>query len=82
MTTLPMNGVWYLLVTGTGSGIKHNPTYYSTYDQELLAGMLGLSPQSRLYGTNPIVWLCYQEPVKTFQKGPPPEKAKLKRWWT
>ena len=20
--------------------------------------------------------------MKTFQKGPPPEKAKLKRWWT
>ena len=41
-----------------------------------------LSSQSRLLGTNPIVWLCDQEPVKTFQKGPPPEKAKLKRWWT
>ena len=44
--------------------------------------MLVLSSQSRLLGTNPIVWLCDQEPVKTFQKGPPPEKAKLKRWWT
>ena len=55
---------------------------YSTYDQELLAGMLVLSSQSRLLGSNPIVWLCYQEPVKSFQKGPPPEKAKLKRWWT
>ena len=44
--------------------------------------MLVLSPQSRPLGTNPIVWLCDQEPVKTFQKGPPPEKAKLKRWWT
>ena len=55
---------------------------YSTYDQELLAGMLVLSCKSRLLGTNPIVWLCDQEPVKTFQKGPPPEKAKLKRWWT
>ena len=55
---------------------------YSTYDQELLAGMLVLSSQSRLLGTNPIVWLCDQEPVKTFQKGPPTEKAKLKRWWT
>ena len=57
-------------------------TYYSTYDQELLAGMLVLSSQSRLLGTNPIVWLCDQEPVKRFQKGPPPEKAKRKRWWT
>ena len=47
-----------------------------------MAGMLVLSSQSRLLGTNPIVWLCDQEPVKTFQKGPPPEKAKLKRWWT
>ena len=55
---------------------------YSTYDQELLAGMLVLSSQSRLLGSNPIVWLCDQEPVKSFQKGPPPEKAKLKRWST
>ena len=55
---------------------------YITYDQELLAGMLVLSSQSRQLGTNPIFWLCDQEPVKTFQKGHPPEKAKLKRWWT
>ena len=33
-------------------------------------------------GSNPVVWLCDQEPVRTFQKGPPPEKAKLRRWWT
>ena len=44
--------------------------------------MLVLSSQSRPLGTNPIVWLCDQEPVKKFQKGPPPEKAKLKRWLT
>ena len=44
--------------------------------------MLVLSPRSRLLGTNPIVWLCDQEQVKTFQKCPPPKKAKLKRWWT
>ena len=55
---------------------------YSTYDQELLAGMLVPSSQSRLLGSNPIVWRCDQEPVKSSQKGPPPEKAKLKRWWT
>ena len=55
---------------------------YSTYDQELLARMLVLSSQSRLLGSNPIIWLCDQEPVKSFQKGPPPQKAKLKRWWT
>ena len=29
--------------------------------------MLVLSSQSRLLGTNPVVWLCDQEPVKTFQ---------------
>ena len=29
-----------------------------------------------------MVWLCDQEPVRTFQKGPPPEKAKLTSWWT
>ena len=46
------------------------------------AGMLVLSSQSRLLGTYPIVCLCDQEPVKTLQTGPPPEKAKLKRWWT
>ena len=57
-------------------------SYYSTYNQELLAGMLVLSSQSRLLGINPTVWLCDQEPVKTFQNGSPPEKAKLKPWWT
>ena len=29
-----------------------------------------------------MVWLCDQEPVRSFQTGPPPEKAKLRRWWT
>ena len=55
---------------------------YSTYDQELPAGMLVLSLQSRLLGSNPIVWPCDQEPVNSSQKGPPQKKAKLKRWWT
>ena len=44
--------------------------------------MLVLSSPSGLLGSNPIVWLCDQELVKSFQKGPPAEKAKLKRWWT
>ena len=44
--------------------------------------MLVLSFLSQLLGSNPIVWLCDQVPVKSFQKGPPPEKAKLKQWWT
>ena len=41
---------------------------YSTYEEELLAGMPVLSSQSRLFGSNPVVWLCDQEPVRTFQK--------------
>ena len=44
--------------------------------------MLVLSSQARLLGSNPVVWLCDQEPVRSFQKGPPPEKAKPQRWWT
>ena len=28
------------------------------------------------------MWLCAEGPVKTFEKGPPPEKERLKRWWT
>ena len=43
---------------------------YSTYEQELLAGMLVVSPQAGLLGSNSVVWLCNQEPVRTFQKGP------------
>ena len=30
----------------------------------------------------PVVWLCDQEPVRTFQKCPPHKKAELRRWWT
>ena len=40
--------------------------------------MLVLSSQSKLLGSKPIVWLCDPEPLKSFQKGPPPEKEKLK----
>ena len=45
-----------------------------TYDQELLAGMLVPSSQSRR--SNPIVWLFDQEP--SFQKGPPPGGSETK----
>ena len=55
---------------------------YSTYNEEFLAGMLVLSSRFRLLGSNPIVWLCDQEPLKSVQKGPPPGKANVKRWWT
>ena len=40
--------------------------------------MLVLSSQSRLLGSNPIVWLCDQELVKSFQKGPRPGESKTK----
>ena len=55
---------------------------YSTYEQELLVGMQVLSPRSQLLETNPAVWLCDQEPVCIFQKGPTPDNAKLRHWWT
>ena len=32
--------------------------------------MLVLSSQSGLLGSNPVVWLCDQEPVRTLQGGP------------
>ena len=41
-----------------------------------------LSSQSHLLGSNQVVWLCDQEPVRTFQKKPPPENPKLRSWWT
>ena len=77
------SSVWRLVPSGHWNW-KWNQarSNYSTYDQELLAGMLVLSSQSRLLASNPIVGLCDQEPVKSFQKGPPAEKAKLKRSWT
>ena len=33
-------------------------------------------------GGNPVVWLCDQEPIDTFRKGPSHEKAKIRHWWT
>ena len=45
-------------------------------------GMLLLSSEARLLGSKPVVWLCDQEPVCTFRKGPKPETAKPRRCWT
>ena len=47
----------------------------------LLAEMQVLASQAGLLGSNPIVWLCDQEPVKSVQKGPAHEKGKLLRAW-
>ena len=44
--------------------------------------MLVLSSHSGLFGSNAVVGLCDQEPLRTLPKGPPPEKAKLRRGWT
>ena len=55
---------------------------YSTYERELLSGILLISGQSRLLGSNSVVWLCDQESTETFLKGAPPENRKLRRWWT
>ena len=41
-----------------------------------------LSSEFQLLWCNPVVWLCDPEPVRTFNRGPPPGKAKLRRWWT
>ena len=44
--------------------------------------MLVLSSQSRLLGSNPVVWLCDKGRVRLFKEGLPPENAKLRRCWT
>ena len=54
----------------------------STYDQQLLAGLMVRSSWSRLSGSIPLSQLCNQEPVLNFQKGPAHENASLRRWWT
>ena len=49
---------------------NQGPSNQITYDQELMAGMLVLSSQTRLPGTIPIVWLCDQEAVKNLRRVP------------
>ena len=74
---------WVLVPRGQWNWKWHQAQgNYLTYEQELLAGMLVLSSEARLLGSNPVVWLCDQEWVRILQKGPAPEKAKLRRWWT
>ena len=50
---------------------------YSTYDQEVLAGMLVLSSQTRLLGSNPIVSLSDQE-YEVRSEGPTPGESETK----
>ena len=55
---------------------------YSTYELELLSGILLISGQSRFFGSNSVVWFCDQESTRTFLKGAPAENRKLRRWLT
>ena len=81
MTTLSLNGAWCPLDHWNWKW-KQVLSECGTYDQELLARRPVLSSLSCLRDTKPIVWLCDQEPTKTFQKAPLPEKVNLKEWWT
>jgi hypothetical protein len=62
---------------------KWSPTRsrYSTYEKELLAGVLVLGSQKRILSHLPVVWLCDQKAVKEFYKNDPPENARQRRWW-
>ena len=55
---------------------------YSTFERELLSAILLISRQSRLFGSNLVVWLCDQESTETFQKGAPPGHRTLRLLWT
>ena len=80
-TTIRRNSISYPLATGTGNSPQQEQNN-STYERELLSGILLISGQSRLFGSNSVVWLCDQESTETFLKGAPPENRKLRRWWT
>ena len=51
---------------------------YSTYERELLSGILLISGQSRLFGSHSVVSLCDQESPEPFSEGAPPENQKLR----
>ena len=55
---------------------------YSTYEPELLSGILLIAGQSRLFGSNSVAWSCDQESTETFLKGAPPESLRLRHSWT
>ena len=74
MTTLPVSGGLCHLDTGTGNETKRVP---------IIALMTRNSwPVSWCSRRSPDSWDLTLLPVKNFKKGPPPEKAKLKRLWT
>ena len=55
---------------------------YSTYEQEILSGILTLASQRRILSHLPIVWLCDQKAAMYFATADPPEMPRLRRWWT
>ena len=74
-----MSGDLYHWDTGTGNGTRRVPvTAPTTRNSSLVCWCFHPSPN---YWDLTLLSGCYQEPVKSFQKGQPPEKAKLKRWW-
>ena len=79
MTALPMNGVRCPFGTGTGSGIKQDPTIAPTIKNSWPGCSCSLPNHASL--TNPIVWLFDQELVKAVQNGSLREKAKVKPSW-
>ena len=38
-----------------------------------MSGVLLLASQTRIVGSNPVTWLCDQEPAQAFLHKPPPE---------
>ena len=54
---------------------------YSTYERELLAGVLVLSSQYRILNSNPTVWLTDQKSLESFLTNAPPASPRLQRWW-
>ena len=54
---------------------------YSTYEQELLSGVLVMSSQRRILNNNKIVWMTDQKAFETFTSNAPPQNSRLQRWW-
>ena len=67
--TYPEN---YRLVSLGHWNWKWNParSKYSTYEQELLGGVLTISSNYRFLSNLPIIWLCDNEAVKSFLDNP------------
>ena len=54
---------------------------YRTYEQEIMSGVLLLASQTRIVGSNTVMWLCDQEPAQAFLHKPPSKKKRIRRWW-